>query len=152
MQEHQPLFPWPLQSLGQCRLVGSDPEAALGIWMQERVGCEISRSWPSRRTITGREREQRFLRFLREPVQDTEQFVIAGEPAHGFEVDGRDAEAQEIIVALGSEERRCRVALRRARGRRYLGAHDLVELDDLRGAGDRMRCDRPASAQRYAIS
>ena len=144
MQEHQPLFPWPLQRLGERCLVGSDPEAAPRIRVEERIGYEIPRSRPSRWTVACGKREQRFLRLLREPVEDSEQIVIVREPADRLEIDGRYAEAQEVIIALGGEERRRRVALRSARGGLFIGAHNLLELDDLRGSGDRMRCDRPA--------
>jgi hypothetical protein len=114
MQEDQPLLPRLLQRLGECCLVGGDPEAALRIGVSERVSHEIPSSRPGRRTLAGGEREQRFLRFLREPVEDSEQIVVAKEPAHRLEIDGRYAEAQEIIIALCSEDWRHRVALQPA--------------------------------------
>ena len=111
--------------------------------MQERVAYEISCGRPSCRTIAGREREQRFLRFLREPVEDSEQIVVAEDPAHSLEVDGWYAEAQEVVITLDGEERRRRVGLRRAQGDLLLSANNLLELDDLRRSSNGMRCDRP---------
>jgi hypothetical protein len=63
MQEDEPLFPRPLQRLGERSLVGSDPEPALRVRVSERVGRGTLRHGPGRRALTGRERKQRLLRL-----------------------------------------------------------------------------------------
>lgn len=143
MQEDQPFFPRSFQRLNERCFVGGDPEPSLRIGVSERVGCGSLQRRPGNRALADREGKQRLLRFLREPIEDCEQIIVAGEPTHRLEIDGRDAEAQEVIIALCGEDWRHRVGLR-ARGRLLLGAHNLLKLNDLRGAGNRMRCDRPA--------
>ena len=147
MQEDHPLLPRIFEGAPQFLVIGHHPEAALRVWMGERVGIRGRAGRPLRRAAGG-QLQQRLGGLRRQMTGQRQQRILAGDlPDVGQPLGGNAVVQQPVVRDAGEDRPRLLLGGHVPRHRHV--AHHFADFDELRRSRAGVPLD--AAALRPAI-